>query len=72
MAKFKVGDTVQLKSGGPVMTIYKLPDPEGTNEVSKTHYQCEWFKEDTLQYGNFLEDTLIAIEAKKEKSKKGK
>ena len=39
MADFKVGDTVMLKSGGPVMTVFKVPD--ATRELSD--YGCTWF-----------------------------
>jgi uncharacterized protein YodC (DUF2158 family) len=34
MNEFKVGDTVQLKSGGPPMTITEVNDEEAT---------CVWF-----------------------------
>lgn len=34
MAGFQVGDTVQVKSGGPVMTVAKIED-------GKAH--CHWF-----------------------------
>ena len=38
MGEFKVGDLVELKSGGPVMTIKEVfNDPEGAEA------QCEWF-----------------------------
>jgi uncharacterized protein YodC (DUF2158 family) len=38
---FKVGDVVQLKSGGPFMTVV---DP-GTNEGGKVVVRCAWFDE---------------------------
>jgi uncharacterized protein YodC (DUF2158 family) len=39
---FKVGDTVQLKSGGPVMTITSIGE---TSEYDPTVYAwCSWFK----------------------------
>ena len=34
MSKFKIGDVVQLKSGGPQMTVMKIEDSEVT---------CLWF-----------------------------
>ena len=38
MANFSVGDTVQLKSGGPIMTIEGV-DEKGVN--------CVWFVDET-------------------------
>lgn len=35
MTEFKKGDVVQLKSGGPIMTVY---DVSGNG-----HIGCEWF-----------------------------
>ena len=35
---YKVGDTVQLKSGGPVMTVTGVGDNYGTSSV-----WCSWF-----------------------------
>ncbi|MFA5849925.1 MAG: DUF2158 domain-containing protein [Bacteroidales bacterium] len=34
MREFKVGDTVKLKSGGPIMTI---------NEINGNEISCQWF-----------------------------
>jgi len=45
------GDTVQLKSGGPVMTIQKL--------MVGTTYRCQWFAGKKLEVGDFPEDSLI-------------
>lgn len=33
MKDFKVGDVVQLKSGGPKMTLFKAANTDGTNVV---------------------------------------
>lgn len=48
---FKPGDTVKLKSGGPVMTVSTAKDTNG-------FYYCQWFKGATQQHGNFREETL--------------
>ena len=32
--KFKIGDTVQLKSGGPIMTI---------KSIDESGIRCQWF-----------------------------
>lgn len=40
MSKFKAGDLVKLKSGGPVMCVdyYRAAD-----EYSRESYSCDWF-----------------------------
>jgi uncharacterized protein YodC (DUF2158 family) len=58
MAKFKVGDTVQLKSGGPAMTVA---------EVAGGHYWTSWFAGAKLEKGRFPEDALIPSAEDKEK-----
>jgi uncharacterized protein YodC (DUF2158 family) len=56
--KFKIGDTVQLKSGGPAMTV-KQPDdgPHSDGECL-----CQWFGGRKLEQGYFHRDTLRKIE----------
>lgn len=47
---FKVGDTVRLKSGGPVMTIEEI----GTPEYSQTQTAwCIWFEKTDVKKGEF-------------------
>lgn len=48
---FKGGDLVQLKSGGPPMTIQ-----DWSNHQNK--YQCVWFKGASRESGYFTEDSL--------------
>lgn len=42
MAEFKKGDTVKLKSGGPVMTI--------SERSSSGSFQCYWFNQAGAEY----------------------
>lgn len=56
--KFKVGDVVQLKSGGSAMTIEAFADPKVYEDADKC-VSCVWFdSENRLQRDNFLTDTL--------------
>ena len=52
-SKFSPGDIVQLKSGGPAMTVSKVND-----SVSGQSYTCEWFKGASNERAVFQEDTL--------------
>lgn len=61
---FKHGDIVVLKSGGPPMTVDKVPGDEGTFG-SISEYQCEWFKGATSQHGSFAEHLLQKYEPPK-------
>jgi uncharacterized protein YodC (DUF2158 family) len=50
MSSFKVGDTVQLKSGGPIMTVSFLEEQDS---------RCFWFsKDDHRMEGIFPVETL--------------
>jgi len=51
MSDFKIGDTVRLKSGGPLMTVDK---------VSDKGISCTWFKDKELEYAAFTPATLKA------------
>lgn len=54
MSSFVVGDKVQLKSGGPVMTVKKIDAPESI--------LCVWFKDFELTSAKFLQETLEIFE----------
>jgi uncharacterized protein YodC (DUF2158 family) len=54
-ATFKIGDIVQLKSGGPEMTVQTLPDPPGKS------YKCQWFAGKKLESGYFPLDSLKPV-----------
>ncbi|HCF4483429.1 TPA: DUF2158 domain-containing protein [Pseudomonas aeruginosa] len=54
------GATVQLKSGGPVMTV-KYGDVDQRN--GKVYVRCQWFNEaGVLQEEMFYEDSLKTID----------
>lgn len=55
--RFHVGDLVQLKSGGPSMTVEEIPDEERKyNHPDK--YHCVWFKGASMESGYFADHTL--------------
>lgn len=58
--KFKTGDLVQLKSGGPVMTV---------KERDSWGYKCQWFAGKKLDIGSFPEDSLIVPAEDEERPK---
>jgi len=51
---FKVGDTVQLKSGGPVMTVHSLEEHDNV--------YCSWFDGPKPTGGTFKAAMLKKIE----------
>lgn len=51
---FKVGDIVQLKSGGPPMTVTQV----NTNLVGFSEVKCQWFF-GQMETGTFIPDVLI-------------
>ena len=58
MSDIKEGDTVRLKSGGPLMTVNHLRDIEGT-----LYAHCTWFVGKEQKSGDFPTTSI-------EKSKK--
>jgi uncharacterized protein YodC (DUF2158 family) len=72
MTKFKKGDVVQLKSGGPLMTIFYVVE-KGEKQAfgdlqEYTEYYCEWFESDMWSGGQkhvsrgFREEVLVKKE----------
>lgn len=56
MKKFKIGDKVKLKSGGPKMTI---ADKVENVNFTQAHYKCVWFnKKNKVHEYNFPIDSL--------------
>ena len=57
--KFKIGDLVQLKSGGPIMTVTSSPQTE------EKYHTCSWFNPSVenskyfeVKFMTFPEDAL--------------
>ena len=52
--KFKTGDTVQLKSGGPIMTV------DGTTDKGEIY--CRWFTEEHDKvYHNYFKPNSLKL-----------
>lgn len=62
-AKYNVGDTVTLNSGGPVMTVQAARQHTGnTGELEFTgSYTCQWFSGKKLESGIFPEESLKEV-----------
>ncbi|MFD1632016.1 YodC family protein [Pseudopedobacter beijingensis] len=60
--KFKIGDVVTLKSGGPSMTVdgYEsyIESLEGSIRESEIQVLTSWFKDKERINGSFHQDTL--------------
>lgn len=56
MEEFKIGDVVQLKSGGEKMTVKNVDFPH------EDQIQCEWFFKQELKLENFFPSMLIKVE----------
>ena len=54
-SSFNVGDIVQLKSGGPEMTVQMAP------ERPAVYYKCQWFAGKKLESGQFPFDSLKLV-----------
>ena len=57
--EFKEGDTVRLKSGGPVMTINKMAVHKHSGKLNAV---CKWFDGDKVRHGEFLPFELMKID----------
>ena len=52
--EFKTGDTVELKSGGPPMTIADYA-------ANVKSFRCQWFVGEKLEEGFFTPDSLKLV-----------
>lgn len=59
--KFSTGEVVQLKSGGPAMTVSEILPEYGTSP----RYRCKWFKGASNEVSVFEEETLQTYVAPK-------
>ena len=67
---FKVGDQVELISGGPVMTVQRVVSrsPMGVmvDDDDTGHIRCQWFSGKKLEAGNFPAGSLKRVQPKGE------
>ena len=56
MAEIKKGDVVQLKSGGPEMTVNFVENSYGVQEAA-----CSWFIKDKKESSRFPVETLKLV-----------
>ena len=62
--KFKTGDVIVLKSGGPKMTVTGIHAPHG----GTIHVDTAWFAGAKKEHGTFPQDTLELPAPPKSKS----
>jgi len=63
---FKPGDIVQLKSGGPKMTVQK--EETSSPRADEGRCWCKWFAGAKLERGSFHEEELqLYVEESKKK-----
>jgi uncharacterized protein YodC (DUF2158 family) len=66
-ARFKVGDVVQLPSGGPTMTVAGI-ESAGNHPDAAERVECRWFEHNeygywTLRIESFPADALVKADA---------
>jgi uncharacterized protein YodC (DUF2158 family) len=60
MDEFKKGMVVQLKSGGPKMTVVAI------NHTTKASIFCQWFSGNKRESKSFYPESLVIIKEKQE------
>ncbi len=63
--RYKSGDQVQLKSGGPIMTVQEVIDSLGRDNAPAA--RCQWFSGSKLAQGVFPMSSLIPAAPDKDK-----
>jgi len=53
MAEIKQGDIVQLKSGGPKMTVERINTGPTWDDPNDAPVECQWFAGHKLEFGSF-------------------
>lgn len=65
---FKIGEIVQLKSGGPKMTVEDPNPPVDFMDSSMVgQIRCQWFAGAKLESGAFPPSSLIKLEDEEKK-----
>lgn len=59
MGEIKVGDTVKLKSGGPVMTVAEIGRTASGERLTAW---CDWFEKGKKETGAFPVASLVIAE----------
>ncbi|CAJ0892967.1 hypothetical protein AMST5_04264 [freshwater sediment metagenome] len=69
MAKtlFKVGQVVQLKSGGPDMTVSEINEKSILDTDDRMRIWCQWFGGRKLEQGLFDVDALVLSSSEEKK-----
>jgi uncharacterized protein YodC (DUF2158 family) len=68
--QFEIGDVVQMKSGGPKMTVTSF-DPSSKWGYPNGATRCKWFtNKNSIKEGFFLPNTLKLVEKSPQESQK--